>query len=263
MRDTMPSGIHRRVTHRKSAPAIRPAPPGRIPDPAAAARPPPRSSRVITARRRSRQAQPFIASAGQHPHGRGSWPGGSRHVPRDRKDQAMGPDRADLGRAAAGHDPDGRRASGHAGRRPGGGHAGGGLPLAALLRPLTPAATRTCSRASGRRAARPAPALARFLTGAAGSRGVRAAGTGRPEVPARPGPAGCPRAGRAAPGRARSGPSGTTAADAQAAINSLPRRPVAAVQLPLLPTRVRSHADTSSSPATTDGAAPGTNIDSR
>ena len=33
------------------------------------------------------------------------------------------------------------------------------------------------------------------------SRGVRAAGAGRPEVPARPGPASCPRAGRAAPGR--------------------------------------------------------------
>ena len=37
------------------------------------------------------------------------------------------------------------------------------------------------------------------------SRGVRAAGAGRPEVPARPGPASCPRAGRAAPGRDYSG----------------------------------------------------------
>ena len=35
--------------------------------------------------------------------------------------------------------------------------------------------------------------------------GVRAAGAGRPEVPARPGPASCPRAGRAAPGRDYSG----------------------------------------------------------
>jgi hypothetical protein len=35
--------------------------------------------------------------------------------------------------------------------------------------------------------------------------GVRAAGAGRLEVPARPGPASCPRAGRAAPGRDYSG----------------------------------------------------------
>ena len=40
-----------------------------------------------------------------------------------------------------------------------------------------------------------------LLCGAGSGRGVRAAGAGRPEVPARPGPASCPRAGRAAPGR--------------------------------------------------------------
>ena len=40
---------------------------------------------------------------------------------------------------------------------------------------------------------------------ALGRRGVRAAGAGRPGVPARPGPAGCPRAGRVAPGRDHSG----------------------------------------------------------
>jgi hypothetical protein len=246
----MPSGIHRRVTHGKSAPAITPATPA-----GSRARPRPRDRRrahraLMTARhlarRRRRQAQPCIASASQQPHGRGSWPGDSRHVPRDRQDQTTG---RTVPIAAS-------------------------LTLAALLRPLIPAAR------AGRRPAgapgqwlppcprghqdlppappglRPPSCPARTCPSQVsyrhrGSRGVRAAGAGRPEVPARPGPAGCPRAGRAAPGRARSGPSGTTAADAQAAINSLPQRPVGPFSCRYSPTRVRSHADTSSSPATT------------
>jgi hypothetical protein len=152
--------------------------------------------------------------------------------------------------------------------------AAASLTLAALLRPLIPAARAGRRPASapgqwlppcprGRQDLPPAPPGLRPPSCPArtcpsqvsyrhrGSRGVRAAGAGRPEVPARPGPAGCPRAGRAAPGRDHSGPSGTTAADAQAAINSLPQRPVGPFSCRYSPTRVRSHADTSSSPATT------------
>jgi hypothetical protein len=112
----MPSGIHRRVTHGKSAPAITPATPA-----GSRARPRPRDRHrahraLMTARhlarRRRRQAQPCIASASQQPHGRGSWPGDSRHVPRDRQDQTTG---RTVPIAAS-------------------------LTLAALLRPLIPAA---------------------------------------------------------------------------------------------------------------------------
>jgi hypothetical protein len=66
--------------------------------------------------------------------------------------------RADLGRAAAGHDPDGRRASGQGGRRPGGGHAGGDLPharrTAAAADPRGP-----CRRRPGRPAGPVATAM--------------------------------------------------------------------------------------------------------
>ena len=126
--------------------------------------------------------------------------------------------------------------------------------LAAPLRPLTRAARAVaglaarrgrwlppCPRppgpaplpqASGRRAARPAPAPARFLTGTAEAGVYGPPGRVGPKYLPGRAPAGCPRAGRAAPGRDRSGPSGTTAANAQAAINRLPRT---ADQSPSLP----------------------------
>jgi hypothetical protein len=62
--------------------------------------------------------------------------------------------------------------------------------------------------------------------------GVRAAGAGRPEVPARRARLAAPVLAVRPPGGTTQGPSGTTADDAQAAINSLPRT---ADQSPSLP----------------------------
>jgi hypothetical protein len=61
-----------------------------------------------------------------------------------------------------------------------------------------------------------------LLCGAGSGRGVRAAGAGRPEVPARRARLAAPVLAVRPPGGTTQGPSGTTAANTQAAINSLP-----------------------------------------
>src|SRR3954449_2071607 len=138
---------------------------------------------------RRRQAPPFTAFPRPGAtHRRGSWPGDSRRVLSDRKDQAMArtppipaPQPPDATRTAAGHVAAVAAVQ-----------AAASLTLAALLRPLTPAARAAAGLASAlgpRPLLRPLPARqAAVLARAGGAR--RAApvaggppGTGRAASP--------------------------------------------------------------------------------